>query len=224
MHDGKVGHSGPIHVSYPTKFSASHHLWHQTLNSAGVESNDDHLGGCNTGCWTSVVSVDPQTVTRSYAATAYYQPIADRPNLLVLTGAEVREILLAAPETSTAATRWQARGVRFAHKGSLFTAFASREVIVSAGSIQSPQLLELSGIGDERVLSAAGIPLKVKNPNVGENLQDHLSRSKFIILSLYTECLSVRFVMATPNYHQQQQLCSKSTRTCPTPMTWRSSL
>jgi choline dehydrogenase-like flavoprotein len=52
---------------------------------------------------------------------------------------------------------------------------ASKEVILSCGSVQSPQLLELSGIGNHEILNAAGINVKVNNPNVGENLQEHMS-------------------------------------------------
>jgi choline dehydrogenase-like flavoprotein len=167
-----VGHDGPVQVSYPSEFTASHKLWHQTLNSVGIASNDNHLAGNNTGCWTSVVSVNPRDATRSYAATAYYKPIASRPNLLVLTGAEVQEVLLARDSDTT---DWKAEGVRFVHHGVAYSVFASREVIISAGSVQSPQILELSGVGGSAILSAAGIPVKVDNPNVGENLQDHLS-------------------------------------------------
>jgi choline dehydrogenase-like flavoprotein len=94
--------------------------------------------------------------------------------LFLLTEAEVHEVLL--DEDGDVAGCWRAKGVRFAHGGVQFSAFASREVIVSAGSVQSPQILELSGIGGSAVLSAAGIPVKVDNPNVGENLQDHLSK------------------------------------------------
>lgn len=172
LHDGIVGHDGPVQVSYPSEFTASHKLWHQTLNSVGIASNDNHLAGKNTGCWTSVVSVDPQNATRSYATTAYYNPIASRPNLSVLTGAEVREVLLA---RGSDAAEWKAEGVRFVCNGSEYSISASREVIISAGSVQSPQILELSGIGGSDILSAAGISVKVDNPNVGENLQDHLS-------------------------------------------------
>lgn len=142
------------------------------MNLVGVESNDSHLSGSNIGCWTSVVSVDPETATRSYAAAAYYRPSASRPNLFVLNAAEVYEILISREGEPGF---WKAEGVRFSHGGAQFSAFASREVIVSAGSVQSPQLLELSGIGNKDILFAAGIPVKVDNPNVGENLQDHLS-------------------------------------------------
>jgi len=170
-HNGHVGLDGPVQVSYPIELSPSHEFWHRTLNSVGVESNDAHLAGVNTGVWTSLVSADPVSSTRSYAATAYYRPNASRPNLVVLTGAEVREIVL-----EKADDEWTAKGVRFVHGGTEYSASASREVILSAGSVQSPQILELSGIGGSEVLSTAGITVKVDNPNVGENLQDHLSK------------------------------------------------
>jgi len=173
LHLGTVGFVGPVQVSYPVEYTASHGLWHRTMNAVGVESNDAHLAGSNTGCWTSLVSVDPRTATRSYAATAYYLPNASRQNLVVLTGAEVREIILEKEENSDG---WEAKGARFVHGGAEFTAFASREIVLSAGSVQSPQILELSGVGGAAVLSAAGVAVKVDNPNVGENLQDHLSK------------------------------------------------
>lgn len=142
------------------------------MHSVGVQANGSHLAGSNIGSWTSLVSVDPPSATRSYAATAYFQPNSSRPNLFVLTNAEVREILLAQAEDGSG---YEAKGARFIHNGTEFKVSASREVIVSAGSVQSPQILELSGIGGNAILSAAGIPVKVDNPNVGENLQDHLS-------------------------------------------------
>jgi choline dehydrogenase-like flavoprotein len=173
-HDGVIGRSGPVQVSYPREFTASHKLWHRTMNSLGVETNDNHLAGSNTGCWTSVVSVNSRDVTRSYAATAYYNPVSSRSNLFLLTAAEVHEILLA--RDGNGPSPWKAEGVRFSHGRAEFSAFACREVILSAGSVQSPQILELSGIGNSVVLSAAGVAVKVDNPNVGENLQDHLSK------------------------------------------------
>ncbi|WEW61529.1 hypothetical protein PRK78_007019 [Emydomyces testavorans] len=72
---------------------------------------------------------------------------------------------------------WTAKGVRVKCGGEEFIVKASKEVIISAGSVQSPQLLELSGIGNPKILEVAGIQTKVCNPNVGENLQDHLCKS-----------------------------------------------
>ncbi|KAM7194147.1 hypothetical protein V8F20_008067 [Naviculisporaceae sp. PSN 640] len=173
LHEGVVGLDGPVHVSYPNEYTASHGFWHETLNAAGIETNNAHLAGSNIGCWTSAVSVDPTTGTRSYAARAYYLPNSARPNLVVLTHAQVQEIILSENDGA-----WEAKGVRFTDRDGIeHSVFATKEVILSAGSIQSPQILELSGIGSRDVLSAAGIPVKVENPNVGENLQDHMTTS-----------------------------------------------
>jgi choline dehydrogenase-like flavoprotein len=72
---------------------------------------------------------------------------------------------------------WVATGVRVRQDGILLDIHAGREVILSAGSVQSPQILELSGIGRRDVLEAASVKLKVDSPTVGENLQDHMSMS-----------------------------------------------
>ncbi|KAL2016431.1 hypothetical protein VTK56DRAFT_3518 [Thermocarpiscus australiensis] len=163
-----LGTSGPIHVSYTNEYCASHSLWHPTLNSLGIATNKNHLGGSNVGVWTSVVSVNPETGTRSYAAD-YCSPT--KPNLHILTEALVHEIVL---EMREGEEQWTATGVRFTHTGREYMVPVTREVILSAGSVLSPQLLELSGVGGADVLTAAGVPVKVDNPNVGENLQDHL--------------------------------------------------
>lgn len=81
---------------------------------------------------------------------------------------------------------WKATGVVFVHRDKEHTVKVDGEVILSAGSVQSPQLLELSGIGNPKVLKAAGIETKVANPNVGENLQDHMSKLK----SIPDDCIS----------------------------------
>lgn len=166
-----LGTSGPIQVSYANEFSASHQHWHQTLQNLGVKTNKTHIMGSNVGAWTNLGSVDPATCTRSYAATAYYQPNSQRPNLVILTEALVEEIVL---EQDKGSLGWTAKGVRFMHAGENFFVPASKEVILCAGSVQSPQILELSGIGNPDVLSGAGLKTKVANPNVGENLQDHI--------------------------------------------------
>ncbi|KAK8064548.1 hypothetical protein PG994_007186 [Apiospora phragmitis] len=68
---------------------------------------------------------------------------------------------------------WAACGVKFKHENEQHSALALREVILSAGSVQSPRLLELSGVGNPKILSRAGIQTKVESPCVGENMQDH---------------------------------------------------
>lgn len=166
-----LGIGGPLHITYLSEYSESHAHWHKTLNQLGLETNRSHLSGTNIGVWTNVVAVDPRTTTRSYSTPAYYLPNAHRPNLHVLTSAAVREIVL-----EQHGEQWTATGVRFDHGGQSYTVAASQEVILSAGSVASPQLLELSGIGNPSVLERAGITVKMPNRNVGENVQEHMSK------------------------------------------------
>lgn len=167
-----MGSGGPLHITYLPNYSESHKYWHMTLNNLGLETNKSHLSGSNVGVWTNVVSVDPQATTRSYSTSAYYLPNASRPNLRVLTNATVREIIL-----EQRVQEWAATGVRFDHGDRRYTTAASQEVVLCAGSVASPQLLELSGIGNPSILKRAGIEVKIPNRNVGENVQEHMSKS-----------------------------------------------
>ena len=114
----------------------------------------------------------PDKRERSYSATAYYRPNSGRTNLHLLTEAFVQEVVLEQEDG-----QFVAKGVRFTYGGEDYVIRTEREVIICAGSVQSPQLLELSGIGNPEILRAAGIDLKVVNPAVGENLQEHMSTS-----------------------------------------------
>ena len=101
---------------------------------------------------------------RSSASAAFLRPALGRPNLTVLTKADVTRVLF---EGSTAT------GVQWVQDKALKTARADREVILCAGAVQSPQLLQLSGIGPAQLLETHGIPVLADSPEVGENLQDH---------------------------------------------------
>ncbi|KAL8719668.1 MAG: hypothetical protein Q9225_003343 [Loekoesia sp. 1 TL-2023] len=163
------GTDGPIHTAYSTQYGASHQYWHKTLRCLGVETNRSHFSGSNVGAWTTLTSVEPERRERSYSAKAYYLPNAGRKNLVVLTGATVESILLDHDNGE-----WVARGAQFTHEGALYEIHVEGEAVICAGSVQSPQLLELSGIGNPEVLKSAGVEVKVDNPAVGENLQDHM--------------------------------------------------
>lgn len=119
------------------------------------------------GFYSSLASVNRTTDNgrRSYAATGYLRPNLGRPNLKVLCEAMASQIILDG-DTAT--------GIEFTYQGRKHQLRASKEVVLSAGVIQSPQLLELSGIGDPDVLRAAGIETKIKNKSVGANFQDHV--------------------------------------------------
>ncbi|KAK3395201.1 hypothetical protein B0H63DRAFT_64937 [Podospora didyma] len=113
--------------------------------------------------------IDARTQTRSTARNAYYDPVnATRHNLRLLTGQTVTEILFARGKPLAA------NGVRAvsALDNTARSFYARKEVILAAGAIQTPQLLQVSGIGPADVLRAAGIPVKKDVPGVGANLQD----------------------------------------------------
>ncbi len=170
------GTTGPISSVYSEEFGDSHQYWHSTLHKLGIKTNKNHFGGSNVGCWTSLTSVDPETRQRCYSATGYFQPANTRPNLSVLTEAFVEEITIERVGGELTAT-----GARFSQGGHEWCVKASKEVIICCGSVQSPQLLEISGIGNPEVLNAARIDVKVPNCNVGENLQEHMSKSKLLV-------------------------------------------
>jgi choline dehydrogenase len=102
---------------------------------------------------------------RESAATAYLQPALRRRNLRVVTGALTERVLLAGGT---------ATGVRYRHRGRQETARCRKEVLLSAGAIGSPALLQRSGVGPPEVLRAAGVQPALERPGVGSNLQDHL--------------------------------------------------
>lgn len=101
---------------------------------------------------------------RASAATSFLAPARSRPNLAVRTGAHVTRVLL---------NGTVAEGVEWLENGRVQRAYAAREVILAAGALQSPQILQLSGIGPAELLARHGIRVVVDLPGVGENLQDH---------------------------------------------------
>lgn len=111
-----------------------------------------------------VARTGPNKGKRSYAARGYFETNQHRPNLKVLCEALSTNVVL---EGNVA------KSVAFLHNGTKHTVNVKKEVIVSCGVVQSPQLLELSGIGDPEVLKAAGVECKVENLGVGNNFQDH---------------------------------------------------
>lgn len=129
----------------------------------GVPILDDYNASGPDGAGYMQVSV--RNGRRSGAADGYIRPFRTRPNLTVLTGAVVQKVVF----------RGQvATGVVFARDGKLVQADATRETILCAGAVRTPQLLELSGIGNKDLLERLGVTVVLDQQGVGENLQDHL--------------------------------------------------
>lgn len=129
----------------------------------GIMPRDDFNRGDNDG--TGFFDVNQHNGWRWNTAKGFLRPAMKRPNLRVLTHAPTEAILFDGK---------RATGVRYRQGRDLRTAVADAEVLVAAGSINSPRLLELSGVGSASLLTERGIPVVHDNPAVGENLQDHL--------------------------------------------------
>jgi choline dehydrogenase-like flavoprotein len=131
--------------------------------SAGIPKIPDFNTGDNEG--SSYFQVNQKLGRRWSAARGFLKPVLHRPNLRLETGVLVERI---------AVENGRAVGVVFSKGVQRHLARAAGEVVVAAGAVASPKLLELSGIGDGARLQALGIPVTHHAPGVGENLQDHL--------------------------------------------------
>jgi choline dehydrogenase len=163
------GGSGPLAVFAPDlKASPLASAFVQAAAQAGYGLSDDPNGERQEGF--GRVDRTTHNGRRCSAARAYLAPALRRANLKTVTGALVRRILL---RGNRAIGIEFAQGNRVARGNQALTAYAERDVILSAGAINSPQLLQLSGIGAAAQLSAAGIETRVELPAVGANLNDH---------------------------------------------------
>ncbi|MGE8498387.1 MAG: GMC family oxidoreductase [Pseudomonas sp.] len=135
----------------------------QAAAQAGIPSVEDFNGGDNEGC--SYFQVNQRRGVRWNASKAFLRDIRQRPNLRVLTGAEVQRVVLSEGRASAVQVGWQGAERRIA---------AQREVILCAGAIGTPTLLQRSGIGPRALLQRLGIGVRHELAGVGENLQDHL--------------------------------------------------
>jgi choline dehydrogenase len=146
-----IDESGPL---YDSLFAAA--------ESIGIKRNSDYNSGEQEGIAMTQASISRGQ--RMSTARCYLEPARARPNLTIETGASAESLLFDGSRCA---------GVRYAVRGTTVEARAGRDVIVSAGSIASPQLLELSGIGQGERLKALGIKVQHDLPGVGENLRDH---------------------------------------------------
>ncbi|KAL8281746.1 hypothetical protein RB597_009450 [Gaeumannomyces tritici] len=172
VNESAHGDSGPTVTSFPAAYGPLVEAWPRAYANLGAAVDGDPYDGVAGGGFTNLFNIDPGTVARSYPANTYLADALRRnPNgIHVETGAFVTKVLL----HTTLGTRPRATGVSYMQNNRTFTATATREVILSAGAMQSSKLLELSGVGNCTHLASLSIPCVVRNPNVGENLQNHL--------------------------------------------------
>ncbi|GJH30059.1 GMC family oxidoreductase [Caballeronia novacaledonica] len=162
--DDYRGRTGPIKVTVAPKLSAFYDLFLKSAEAIGIRYNDDYSGEVQEG-----VAMAQQTIYRGLrvsTATHYLKDASKRKNLTIARGAEATSLIMDGKRCV---------GIRFVQAGLAQEARASREVIVSCGTANSPKLLELSGIGNPDLLNKHGVKVVHELRGVGENLRDHFA-------------------------------------------------
>jgi choline dehydrogenase len=156
------GNQGLLHVSDLHETSPVLDAFLDAASAEGFPRNPDYNSGDQEGF--GFYQVTQHSGQRSSAATAYLRPAEKRQNLTIETGAHVTRLLFKGKRCT---------GVEYHRHDKIQQAFARRETILSAGAVQSPQILELSGIGHPEHLRSLGIEVHHPLPGVGENYRDH---------------------------------------------------
>lgn len=154
---------GPIQASFPVKLNRLQHAWNDAFEELNATATDP-LKGQAVGGTTTTNAIDsrPGRGERSHAGDAYLTPAKEQPNLTVRTVSLVEKIALRKEKSEL-----RVEGVYYTSAGQHLFTKATREVILCAGVFGSPQLLELSGIGQRAVLDAAGVKPVLELPGVG---------------------------------------------------------
>lgn len=158
------GGSGPVNTQFCKYKDPLIEAFAQASVEAGYPQTRDYNGEQQEGFGRLQMTISKGR--RASTASAYLKPALKRPNLTVLTEAIATQVVLQGS---------RATGLRFRHQGNERMVTARREVVLSGGVINTPQLLMLSGIGPQAELSAHGIETRIGLPAVGKNLQDHVS-------------------------------------------------
>ena len=160
--DDYHGAGGPLGVSDVRMQNPLCEAYIAACVAAGIPRTADFNGANQEGV--GYYQLTTRKGRRCSTAVGYLNPVRSRKNLAIITNAEVRRIALEGRK---------ATGVIYRRGGEIRTIHAQREVLLAAGAIGSPQILQVSGIGPGPVLQAAGVEVRHDLPGVGENLQDH---------------------------------------------------
>src|SRR5699024_1373019 len=182
--DDYRGDSGPLHVSTGACENPLYGAFMDAAQQAGYPYTEDMNGYQQEG-------IGPMDMTvhkgrRWSTAVAYLRPAMRRPNLTVESRAFARRLLFDGDRTV---------GVEYVHGNQTRQAHAEQEVLLCGGAINSPQLLQLSGIGDPAHLEPLGIDMQAALPGVGQNLQDHL---EVYVQQASTQPISLYSAMSRP--------------------------
>ena len=171
------GAAGPLAVTRRVDANPLTPLFIAAAKEAGIPFNDDQNGAQSEGMGVPDLTIEAGERASTYSA--FLRPAMARPNLTVATDAKATKLLV---------ENHRARGVAYIRNGESFTAHASREIVLSGGAYNSPQLLLLSGIGPADELKSVGVAPVHHLPGVGRNLQDHAGVS---VINLATEPVSL---------------------------------
>jgi len=161
--DAYHGTAGPLSVASHSPVNPLVDRYLTAAEKVGIPFNPDFNGAFQEGCGPLQATLVNRA--RCSTAEAYLRPARSRPNLTVITHAQVTKLHF---------VKSRAVAVDYLHFGSMTQARTEGEVVVSAGALRSPQLLMLSGIGPKAELERHGIDVVLDLPGVGKNLQDHL--------------------------------------------------
>ncbi|KAI0246784.1 hypothetical protein BJV78DRAFT_1286116 [Lactifluus subvellereus] len=154
----------PISTCYSPLRSGWDSLYQDTLGKLGLPPARDATQGDGNAAWMATCSVNPEILRGALDL--------DRDLTLVCAGSRTPQCFSGV--LKNASGDLIGSGVEFVHEGKTYTGCAKREVILSAGAIKTPQILEFSGIGNPEILAKVGVTPRVDLPNVGENVQEHI--------------------------------------------------
>ncbi len=195
------GTTGPLNVAPLRSVNPMFDVYLEAAQQAGYPLNPDFNGARQNGIGTYVFT--QRNGERQTAEGAYLDPVRHRPNLTVLSDRPVTRLVMEGKRAVGVAWR------NDAGQGEI----RGREIILSAGSFVSPQLLMLSGIGDARELARHGIPLVHDLPGVGENLQDHLD-----VTLEYRAKTTAPYGLSWKAFAAQRPACARLVRAAPGPL------
>ncbi|KAK7032148.1 hypothetical protein VNI00_013322 [Paramarasmius palmivorus] len=193
------GFEGNLRASFPIGhvFPASS-LFIEAAVGMGWPASPDVTNGETNSVGFTPFTIDGVNRTRCSAACASYTPFADRPNYEVILNATVTRIIWSETSDNSSLT---AAGVEYVLDGETFVAEVDGEVLLAAGTIGSPKILELSGVGNSTILESAGVEAVLDLPTVGENLADHMHSG---VIARATPGTLTKDVLRNPQFAQQQ--------------------
>ncbi|KAI9647747.1 hypothetical protein NHQ30_004134 [Ciborinia camelliae] len=168
----RIVKSIPWYLTEVTPVDTLLEYWFGAMKFLGFRKVFDSLDGDANGALWNPESLDPDTKTRSNSRTAYWNSASNRTNLHLLTGHQATKLITKSIHGEVSVTGVEA-SYAIGSNSSRATVFAKKEVILAAGALHSPQLLQLSGIGEPSLLEQFGINNVVNLPGVGANFQDH---------------------------------------------------